>query len=145
MKVVSIVMVLVGAIFYQISLSGCFLPSSRLFQAIGSINSNDNLKELGNSLVDSIRLPVENRLKKMRFLYLNKYSIKAALLRSTITVSETSIITITTRLYCAQIQNLRVTGACSRRRKELQLNDNKIIANYDDEIEVVQPTSVLNR
>ena len=145
MKVVSIVMVLVGAILYQTNLSGCFLPSSRLFQAIESINSNDKLKELGNSLVDSIRLPVENRLKKMRFLYLNKYSIKAALLRSTITVSETSIITITTRLYCAQIQNLRVTGACSRRRKELQLNDNKIIANYDDEIEVVQPTSVLNR
>lgn len=144
MKNLSIVIVLVGAILYQISLSGCFLPSLRLFRAIESINSNDKLRELGNSLAASVRLPVEQRLKKMRLFYLSKYSRKASL-RSTITVSSTSIITVTTALYCARIQNFGVTGACSRRRKELQLNDNKIIANYDDEIEVVQPTSVLNR
>ena len=133
MKNLSIVIVLVCAILYQISLSGCFLPSSRLFRAIESINSNDKLRELGNSLVDSVRLPVEQRLKKMRLFYLSKYSLKASL-RSTITVSSTSIITVTTRLYCGRILPFQGVTACSRRRKELQIND-AIIDKYDNKLQ----------
>ena len=131
-------------ILYQINPSGCGFPISIRFNplAIKSIIAPDKLKSFVKSV--QIQSRVDNGLQKLRLFYLSNYSIKAAL-RSTITVSSTSTTTITTGLYCARIQNLAVTGACSRRRKEIKLNNNKIIANYDDEIQVLQPTNVLNR
>ena len=145
MKVLPMAFVLVlTLILYQINPSGCGFPISIRFNplAIKSIIAPDKLKSFVKSV--QIQSRVDNGLQKLRLLYMSNYSIKAAL-RSTITVSSTSTTTITTGLYCARIQNLAVTGACSRRRKEIKLNNNKIIANYDDEIQGVQPTNVLNR
>jgi hypothetical protein len=146
MKLISIGILLVGAILFQLDLRGYLLANlsfnHRAYRIIQSVISKDNLKDLSHSLVASVRLPVDNRLKQLRLFYSSKYSIKAAL-RSTITVSSTSITTITTALYCARIQNLGVTGACSRRRKELKLHYNNKISNFDDEFEVIKPTNVL--
>ena len=139
MKMCSKIIILVSALLlFQIDPLSCFfprLPTSKLNRYINSMVATDRLKDMGHSLISSVRTPVDNGLKKLRLFYINKYSIKAAL-RSTITVSSISTTVISTALYCASFRNNGVTGACSRRKKQLIEDDNELL---------VQPTQVYSR
>jgi len=141
-KINSIVLVLVGALLINTHPSGCFLPKLR--SALNKLMNQDRLKEMRHSLISSpsvIRTPLDNSLDKLRLFYNNyKFPIKVSL-RSTITVSSVSTTVISTALYCARIQNLGVTGSCSRRRKELRAAD--LIEDSDDDDIIVQPTQVI--
>ena len=140
-KINSIVLVLVCALLINTHPSGCFLPKLR--SSLNKLISQDRLKEMRHSLISSpssvIRTQLDNSLDKLRLFYINKFSIKVSL-RSTITVSSVSTTVISTALYCARIQNLGVTGACSRRRKELSAAD---LIEYNNDNDIIQPTQVI--
>ena len=146
----SIVIVLASALLIiNTHLSDCFFPAklrslNKLSERINSIIATDRLKDVKQSLVSSFKTPLlDYSLDKLRLFYIKKFSIKASL-RSTITVSSVSTTVISTALYCARFQNNGVTGACSRRKKELISSADDMIEYNDIFNNVIQPTQVIN-